>query len=196
MRHRIRPAGEFRRDHGVERDHVRALPVLGAHVNLGEIAGTHPVLRVRLGLDAIDPAEFEEVVDVEVAEIGLQGVEDVGDGNSQRLGSLPVDVRVEPRRADAKVGADRPDGRVLPGLREELLDDGRELLEVASARVLHLHGEAAGGAQAPDRRGVEGEDKRLRDLQKFPEGASDDRLDVLVGARAFVPEMQGRKQGR
>src|SRR5256886_5302611 len=52
-----------------------------------------------------------------------QGVEDVGDGNTQRLGSLPVYVGIEPGRADAKIGADRPDGRVLPGLREELLGD-------------------------------------------------------------------------
>ena len=105
-------------------------------------------------------------------------------------------MRVEPRRADAKVGADRPDGRVLPGLREELLDDGRELLEVASAGILNLHREAAGGAQAPDRRRVEGEDKRLRDLGEFPERRPDQRLHMLVGTRAFVPEVQGKEHGR
>ena len=46
VRHRVRPAGVFRRDHRVERNHGRALSVLGADVNLGDIARGRPVLRL------------------------------------------------------------------------------------------------------------------------------------------------------
>lgn len=84
-----------------------------------------------------------------------------------------------------------PDRWVLTGLRHEILGDGGKLLKVLARGVLDLHREPAGCTQPSDRGGVEGEDQRLRDLREFPEGAVDERLDVLIRARAFVPEMQG-----
>ena len=170
--------------------------VLGADVDLGDVLRARTVLGLRLRLHAIDPAEFHEVVDVEVAEIGLQGVEDFGNGHAERLGPFPVHVERETRGAHAKAGPDGPNRRVLFGLRDELLGDGGESLEVPPGGILDLHREPTRCPQPADRGRVEGQDLRLGDLREFPECVPDERLDVLIRARAFIPEAQGSEHGR
>src|SRR5206468_13020031 len=103
---------------------------------------------------------------------------------------------IEPGRAYGKVGPDGPDGWILLGLSEELLDDSCELLKVSSARVLQLQGKAPRGAESPDGRGVEGQDERLGDLRKFSVGCTDDGFDMLVPSLPFIPVMQRQEHRR
>src|SRR6185295_11865767 len=109
--------------------------------------------RLGLRLHPIDAAEFEEIIDVEIAEISLQRVEHFGDRHAQRFGSIPVYMGKDSRRADAKAGADRSDRRVLSGFSEKLLGHAGKLVEVPAAGILKLEGKATRGAESPDRRG-------------------------------------------
>ena len=60
----------------------------------------------------------------------------------------------------------RSSGRLV-GLRDQRAQRGGQLLEAAAADVLKLEVEAAGGAEAADRRRIEG-DGRLRDPEQPP----------------------------
>src|SRR5439155_5401420 len=129
----------------------------GTHVNLGDVFGSGPILCLGLRLDPIDAAKFEEIIDVQIAEKGLQSVEDFGDRYAERLGSFTVHVGVQSRRTHAEAGPNGPDGRFLSGLGEELLIDSGKLVEVAAAGVLQLHRKASRGTESPDGRCVEGQ---------------------------------------
>ena len=58
--------------------------------------------RVGLGDHVLGAAEVVEVVDVEAAEVDLQRLEDIGDGDVFLLGLDAVDVGVELRNAGAE----------------------------------------------------------------------------------------------
>ena len=62
--------------------------------------------------------------------------------------------------------------------------------------ILDLHREPTRCPQPADRRRVEGQDLRLGDLLEFPECVPDHRLDMLIRARAFIPEPQGSEHRR
>ena len=55
-------------------------------------------------IDLVRAAEFVEVVHVKRAEISLQRVEDIGDGNAELLRARAVDVGVELRDVDVEAG--------------------------------------------------------------------------------------------
>src|SRR5262249_4495346 len=110
----------------------------GTHVNLRDILRFGSILRLGLCLYPIDTAEFQEVIHVEITEVRLKRVEHFRDRHAECFGPLAVHVGIESGRAHAEGGPYGPDGWILPGLGEELLDDGCELLEVSSAGVLPL----------------------------------------------------------
>ena len=196
MRHRIRSAGIFRGDDRVQGDHSGCLTAVGAHIDIGDILRRGTVLRLRLGLHSVDPAEFDEVVDIEIAEECLHGVEDIGDRNPQGLGSFPIHVGIQSRRGDAKVSTCRADRRILSNLCEEFLRDRRKGSEISTSRILYLHGEPTRCAQPSDRRSIKGENQRLWNFCEFLVGGPDERLDMLIWSFAFIPGYQGREHGR
>ena len=65
---------------------------------------------VGLDVDLEDLVEFIEEIDKGGAQIGLQRVKDVAQGDLQRLGLGPVDIQVELGAAGAEGG-----GQVAPG---------------------------------------------------------------------------------
>ena len=119
---------------------------------------------LRLGLDVHLPgaAEQVEVVHVEAAQRGLQRGEDVADRHAQRLRLVAVDVEEEPRAWWPRRWR-RPacSARILVGG-----DHQRRSIALPSSagsrpcQVLQLVFEAAAGAEADDRRQVEGDDLR------------------------------------
>src|SRR4029077_5414836 len=132
-------------------------------------------------------AEFEEVIDVEIAEIGLQRVEHFRNRHTQRFGPFSVHMRKDSWGSHAKTGADRSDRRVLSGLDEKLLDYAGQLVEVTAARILKLNGKSARGAESSDRRGVKGQDQRLRNFRELSIRSADQGLHVILRPLSFVP---------
>ncbi len=191
MGDRIRSTGELRRDHGIERNHGGSLSIHGTHVNLGDVFRRGSKLRLSLRLHPIDTAEFEEVIDVEIAEIGLQRVEHFGDRHAQRFGSLSVHMSKDSRRAHAKAGADRSDRRVLSGFGEKLLGHARELVEIPAAGILKLKGKSARGAESSDGRGVKGQNQRLGNFRELSIRGADQGLHVILRSLPLVPVVQG-----
>ena len=70
---------------------------------------------LRLGLeeDFIDAAEADEVVHVESAQVGLQGLEDAVHRHAQRAGFLAVQLDLHLRRRRIEGGADAANLRAL-----------------------------------------------------------------------------------
>ena len=100
------------------------------------------------------------------------------------------------RRAHAKAGADRSDHRVLSGFGEKLLGHAGELVEIPAARILKLEGKPARGAESSDRRGVKGQNQRLRNFRELSIRGADQSLHVVLRSLPFVPVMQGQKHRR
>ena len=97
---------------------------------------------------------------------------------------------IQPRRTDAKGGPDRPDSRILLGLGNEFLGNGRKFMKVSTAGVLDLNGKASRGAEPSDWRCIKGQNQRFGNLCKFPEGSSDEGLRLLTRLFPFFPVFQ------
>ena len=113
----------------------------------------------RLGLDIDLPgaAEQVEVVDVEAAERRLQRVEDVADLDAQHLRLVAVDVETDLRRVGGEGAEDAGELGLLVGGDQQAAHHGREVgRALALQRFEHVL-EAAGVAEAEDRRQVERE---------------------------------------
>ena len=128
-----------------------------AHVELVEVGGRGARVLVGLQRHAERVAEQIEVVDVERAEIDLQGVEDVGQVEAEQLRLRAVEVVEELRRRGRKRGEQRL--RVELGLFARRGDQRlRRVVERGAAgagEILDLELEAAGRAETVDRRRVE-----------------------------------------
>ena len=115
--------------------------------------GSSRILRIRLHIDLEGAAELVELIDVARSDIAGEHVEHIADRDVQRLRLHPVDHHAHLRHA----GAERRIEPLQPGLRVAVphdgLGDGLQLgvIEAAVAQ-LDLHGEAAGVADALDRR--------------------------------------------
>ena len=120
--------------------------------------------RSGLDVDLPGPPELVEVVDVERAEIDLQGVENVADLNAQGHALGPVDVEIQPRRIDAGTVEQILQSRRLVARGDDLVADALQLVKAEVAAVLDDELEAAGGAQSVDRRRAEAGDDRSAGL--------------------------------
>ncbi len=91
-----------------ERHHL-ALVVAG--LEQADVLGVGAERRIGLDHDLVGAAEFVEVVHVERAEINLQRVEDIGDGDAELLRARAVDIGVELRDVDVEAGEVRVGSR-------------------------------------------------------------------------------------
>ncbi len=136
MGHGIRTARKFRTDHGIKRHHRGTFRTPGPHINFRDIIRTRPELRQRFGLHPVHPTEFNEIVDVEIAKIGLQGIEHFRNRDTQSFGPFPIHPGIESRRRHAKTCADRSNGRILLRPAHKLLRHRGKLFEISTARIL------------------------------------------------------------
>ena len=83
-----------------------------ADVEALDILGLQAVGRVGLDVDLEHLVELVEQVDIGRPQVGLQGVEDVVQGNIQRLGLGPVDVEIELGAAGAEGGGQASQARI------------------------------------------------------------------------------------
>ena len=147
--------------HVVERDH---LLVVGAHVELANVARLAAEALVGLHVHAIGAIVEIEIVHVRRAQVDLQRVGDLLDGHLQaaRLGA--IDVHDELRIVGGE-GAEQAAEVLAPvSFAHQILRDVVELLDRVAALVLHLEGEAAKGADAGDGRRQEGKCLHLGQL--------------------------------
>ena len=126
--------------------------------------GVAAELLVGLDVDLPGPAELVEVVDIIRAQVDLQGVEQLADRHAQGHALGPVDLQVQPggvgpRAVEQALEAGRP---VAP--LDDRVADLLQVLQPEVAAVLDDQLEAAGRAQAVDRRGAEDRDGRRAHL--------------------------------
>ena len=169
--------------------HAVALGV--ADLQLADVLDAHAVLRVGLDVDLPVAVLEGEVVDVERAQVGLEGVVDVVERHALGLGLLAVDVDEELGLRDAEAwrrGRRCPAGVAL--CRPVACTAPCRATQAGVAFVLDLELEAAGRAEAVDGRGAEDADRG------FLEG-----VELLAAARrrsrrpcssgCFLPLLEG-----
>ena len=144
---------------GAERD---LLPLAVEDVELGDVLG--PGRRSALGLDhdLPDLAVEVEVVDVVAAEVRLEDGEDVGDRHVEAPGLGPVEVEAELGHPGRERREDAGQLGPLAGRVQEPVGDRGQRLDPLALAVLDHELEAAGLAQAPDRRRLEDDDPAPR----------------------------------
>ena len=148
------------------------LPLDVADLQLADLL--HLVAEAGVGLDDHLPgaAEAIEVVDVQRAEAGLQGVEDGRQRHAHRHALEPVDVGVELRGVGAEDVRLDDQQRLLrisrvhlfAGHRRQVVGLRLERLQAEVAAVFDHQLEPAGAADAADRRRREHADHRLGNL--------------------------------
>ncbi|MCY1514968.1 hypothetical protein D9M68_495410 [compost metagenome] len=77
-----------------------------AHPQLANLLRCDAVCLLGLDVDLVGAAKTVEIVGVHRTQVDLQGVEDVVDRHTVRLGLVPVDVRIELRNIDLIAGED------------------------------------------------------------------------------------------
>ena len=146
-----------------------------------------------IGLDVHlpGPAVLIEIVHVVGAQVDLQGVEDVADLHAVEHALGAVDVQVQPGRVGpgAVEKVRQPVGVAAPG--DDLVAEPLQLVEAQVAAVLDDQLEAAGRAQAVDRRRAEGRDNRP---PHFLVALLLQRLGDRVGAQLRVAPLVERLQ--
>src|SRR5262249_50059917 len=138
-----------------------------------------PEAGVGLDVDLPSAAEAVEVVDVVAAQECLECVEDVGESYSHRPHFGAVDLRVELGRPGAEAVEQADEAWLLVAFDGHFVCPGLERVVVYVAGGLHHQLEAAGVAEAPDRRRSEDEHAGLQDLAL--EALADTRRDGLAG---------------
>ena len=115
----------------------------------------------------IGAAEQVEVVDIGRAEVGLDRIGDVLDGNAEllRLDLIDVDEDLRRVRGERREHGGGEEQRRLARCCDEFVGRRRQQLRTTALPVLDAHGETAAGADARDRRRWDHDD----------EGASDGR---------------------
>ena len=149
---------------------------------------------VGLHRDAEGAAEQVEVVDVERAEIDLQRVEDVRQAEAEQLRLVAVEVVVELRRRGGERGEQllRVELRLLARLGDQRLSRVVELRAAAARQILDLEFEAAGRAEAGDRRRIEAQRKGFRDLRAASAAPRRPELTRSAPARARPTASESR----
>ena len=140
-------------DQRAQRHHLAVLVA-----DLDQVDVLDAVAEAALGLDGDlpVPAELVEAVDVERAEVNLQGLVDVVERHAQRVDLGAVDVHEELRRVGAELAWTRRSGRApVCSLRDQLVGLVLQGRQAQAAAVLDHELEAAGDAEARDRRRAE-----------------------------------------
>ena len=149
MGHVDRPQGVADLAQRAERN---AIALAVQDVEVLDILGLGPHAPLGLDHDLPDLAVQVEVVDVVAAEVGLQRGEEVGDRHVEPPGLGAVDVELELGHPGREGREDPGQLGPLAGLVLEPVDDLLEGLDALARAILDHQLEAAGLAQAADRR--------------------------------------------
>jgi hypothetical protein len=133
-----------------------------AHIDLAQVVRLHAVAGFGLQLHAIDAAGLVEVIDVERAHRALQRLVDAGQRDAERQRLRFVDLDEQLRHGRAEEGADPGEFGCFCSSAMKAWTTSLSFLAVAVDAVLHIDLEAAGGAQAHDRRRVEDQRHAVR----------------------------------
>ncbi|MCY1236933.1 hypothetical protein D9M72_496090 [compost metagenome] len=125
------------------------------------------VVRIRLDAHAVGAAEGVEVVDVERAQVDLQGLEHVGDRHAELACLHPIEIGIELRHVDLVAGIEPRQFRRLVGLGEERLGRLVECLVAEAVLVLKLQLETACRAETLHGRRREHGDEGILDRAEF-----------------------------
>ena len=144
-------AHRFFGQHRAERNHV-AVGV--AHVVAIDVGGIGACVTFRLRLHTKRSPEQVEVVDVIAAHEHLQREEDVAQRQAVRFHFVAIDFVFDLRRAVVVIREHESKLRPLARFSQQLLQRLGKCPGIAAARVLQDELEAAGRAQAADRRRI------------------------------------------
>ena len=155
-----------------------------AHLEPQDVVALEAMLLIGLGADLVDAAEGVEVVHIGGAEIDRQGFEDVGDRHVQhaRLVAIDLEEQLGARGREGREHAGQA-GRLI-GLAHQLVGDAEDAAHIGAVAFLKLQLEAAGIADAADRRRRDRDDERLLDRLQPAEERSDDRRSPAARVRA------------
>ncbi len=131
----LRPRGAVDLQQGRKRDH---LPGARADLELADILGPGAKGGIGLDPDTVGAAKRIEVVDVERAEIDLQGLEHVSDRHAKLLRLRAVEIGIELRHVDLEAGEQARKLRRLVCLAEERLGRLVQRLVPEAGTILDL----------------------------------------------------------
>ena len=172
-----------------ERDHVAR--GRAADVDLADVVGLAPEVRLRLHVHAKEAAEPVEVVHVAAAQAGGERLEGLVDGDAELARLLAVELHLDLGIARIERGEEVADLRPLARRLLELAAQLAETVDAqAAAPVLEEEVEAGGGAEARDGGDVEREDDRLGDGGDLGGDAAHEPAHVHRVAVAFRPGLQ------
>ena len=125
------------------------------------------IFRLSLDDDLPDPAEIDELGNVRGTEIGLQGLVDIRNRDTEELRASAVEIEIELLLRRREGRGDAGQGLVLAGLGNKILGYLVQLLRAAAAHALNVEFKTAGGAQARDRWWIQRENNALLDASQF-----------------------------
>ena len=205
--HHIRSEGARDVDHGAEGHHL-AVRVAGLERHDVIELGAERRIRLRDYLEGA--AETVEVVDVERAQVHLQGLEHVRKLHVLALGLDAIDIDVELRNVDLVGAKGAAEGRVLVGLAEGFRQGGEQGLRSRVHPVLDLKLEAAKSPEPDHRRGCHDDHEGVLDgrhllIQRRGDGRTGQRLRGALreiiereederGARALSEAVDGHSR--
>ena len=151
-----------------------------------------------LGLeeDLVNPAEFHEVVHVESAQVGLQGLENAVHRDTERAGFFAIEFHLHLRGGWLECRGHPPDLRAFGGCGDHLVHIGGELLDAAAGLVLQLHGEPRHAAITGKGGRAEGKHPCTGDGVEFPVPFRDKRLGMEFRILALFPVIQTHEHHR
>ena len=187
----LRPEHELGLGQRADRHH-RAGGV--AHIDAIDVVDRVAEAVLRLDVDLPGAAEQVEVVDVEAAEGGLQGVEHVAHLDAQHLRLVAVDVEKDLRRVGGEGAEDAGELGLLVGGHDQAARDGGEIGRRLALQGLQHVLEAAGAAEPEDRRQVEGKDDGALDRGELGPQAGDDGVDLLAAVGALLVGLQAHDE--
>ena len=132
-------------------------------------------------------SEQVEVVHVEAAQKSLHRLIDIHDGNAHRASAFAIHLQTQLRLVGDEGGDHLSERGVLPGGRQEGLRHTGKPGDVAAGTVLQFHVEAAGIAQAGDRRRIEDQDECALESEQLALQAVDNSGRLFLRLRALVP---------
>ncbi len=95
MIHRIRSALVLRRHERIEWNHIDAPCARGPHIDIRQVLRSRAKLGIGLRLHMIDTTELDEVIDVKIAEVGLERIKDIRNRHPQGLRAFPIHIGIE-----------------------------------------------------------------------------------------------------
>jgi len=182
-----RPAVVLDAGHRAQGDHLAAGV---ADLEPPHVLGPHAEGRVGLHVHLPGPAELVEVVHVEPAQVHLEGLEHLAQRHAHGLALGAIDVDVQLGRVGAEHGGQAGQAGRLVSLLDQVVGLGLEDFQALVAAVFDHHLEAAGGAQAADRRRAEDEQHAVLDLAELLANGLEDRVGAALGLQTLVEGLE------